>query len=129
VPLSTLSSKIACHNLVAEVIVDEITSAEERSTFCAGLIEKLRREVKAAHYISVSVDDSAAIDNTEYMSMELYYIGPDGFKKTAFLKLNPVAATTAKDLTNTLVRDHVHMLTICMFCPELAFQGRKLTWP
>ena len=90
------------------------------------LIEELRRKVKAAHYISVSVDDSAAIDNTEYMSVEVYYIGPKGFKKTAFLKLQPVAATTAKDLTNTLVRHHVHMLKICTCCTELPSQGRDL---
>lgn len=67
------------------------------------LIDELRREVNASKFFGLSFDDSKAIDNTEFMSVECYYVSATTGKQiSAFVKLRPVGATNAAALAQTL---------------------------
>lgn len=60
--------------------------------------------MKASQLLTLTFDDSKAIDDQEIMSVEICYIGSDGLAVTQFLKLEAVDQVDAENLTESLVR-------------------------
>ena len=62
--------------------------------------------------IGISIDNSAACDDTEYMSIILYFVGSDEYQKTALFEMVPVVETTAEFLIDKLVSCSVLYISI-----------------
>ena len=63
--------------------------------------------MEKAKFFSISFDESKAVDETEYMSITIYYVDMEtGKPRTDFLKLHEVHYTDAKALTEELVGFH-----------------------
>jgi hypothetical protein len=67
------------------------------------LCDELCAEIGKADVIAISIDESAAIDNTEYLSIEIYYPDRDGMPQHAFIALEELPYMDAKSIAETLV--------------------------
>eukprot|EP00975_Prorocentrum_lima_P000145 32961-Prorocentrum_lima.AAC.1 len=67
----------------------------------AVLLADLKARVAAARYVAVTVDESKANDNVEFMSVEVAFV-EDGIKQQEFVTLKKVTAVDALSLHNEL---------------------------
>ncbi len=66
-------------------------------------MKTIREEVSTADVLSVSIDEAAAIDRKEYLSIVVYYPTTTGDVKTACIRLEQVDHLDALSLFDTLV--------------------------
>jgi hypothetical protein len=84
------ASSFTCHDIVlfkVQVVVDE-----------------LRDQISKSLAFSISIDESAAIDNTEYLSTELQFCNEKGQRHNAFLALRKLEHMHASALVECVVR-------------------------
>ena len=62
--------------------------------------------------IGIPIDNSAARDNTEYVSISLYFAGSDGYQKPALFEMVPVVETSAEFLIDKLVSCSILYISI-----------------
>jgi hypothetical protein len=67
------------------------------------LRDALSVDIGNADVIAVSIDESAAIDNKEFLSIEVTYSNRDGMPVHAFVALEPLPRMDAPFITETLV--------------------------
>ncbi len=66
-------------------------------------MSELQEEVRVAPILAISIDESAAIDHSEYLSIEIYYPDKHGMAKNAFLALQKVERMDAEAISSNLV--------------------------
>jgi hypothetical protein len=67
------------------------------------MLKQLRQKVASSHFFGLSIDESAAVDGTEYLSLEIFFLGDDGKSKNGFLKLQPITQLAAAAITASVV--------------------------
>lgn len=68
------------------------------------LIYDLRARIRASGFFGLSFDDSKAVDNVEFMSLEVYYVDTvTGKPRNDFVKLHPVNVCDAETLAEDVV--------------------------
>jgi hypothetical protein len=83
------------------------------------LVQNLQKTIKQVGFFGLSFDDSKAIDDSEYMSLEAYWIDPETSNQvSAFLKLKEVQDVDATSLTAKLVSllDCLINIVDCLDC-------------
>ena len=68
------------------------------------MLETLIEKLKKAPFFAISIDESAAIDGIEYLSIEVFYMGEDGTAQNSFLKLHPITDLTAPGISSAVVK-------------------------
>ena len=68
------------------------------------MLDKIREEVCRAEVFSVSIDEAAAIDRKEYLSVVIYYPTDQGVVKTACIRLEQIDQLDALSICDRLVR-------------------------
>ncbi len=67
------------------------------------LANEICEKLAKADVIAVSIDESAAIDNTEYLSIIVYFPNRDGMLEVAFAELVELKQMDAGSITKSVV--------------------------
>lgn len=94
------------------------------------LVKDLQKAIRKTRYFGLSFDDSKAIDDSEFMSTEAYYVDlQTGNQVSAFLMLKEVTDVDAANLTQKLVSwpDCLIDIVDCLDCLTDLDNGGFLT--